>query len=205
MTDRPNEEPAAGRPSRPKRPSRPSGGAARAAADVAGTTYTVDVDGATTVVTVTPDGVLVEGQTIPAALLTVPNSPIRLLRLGDAVFELVSRRGERRGTHTIALAGARVETEALDERARVLRSLRAAAVAPTGPQPVRAPMPGLVTRVLVAVGDMVRAGDSLIVMEAMKMENELRAKVSGRVHAVTVGPGTAVDKGALLIELEEER
>jgi pyruvate carboxylase subunit B len=60
----------------------------------------------------------------------------------------------------------------------------------------------MVTRVLVAAGDAVRAGDSIVVMEAMKMENELRAKSDGRVRAVTVAPGTAVEKGMVLVELE---
>jgi pyruvate carboxylase subunit B len=63
-------------------------------------------------------------------------------------------------------------------------------------------MPGLVTRVLVAAGDAVRAGDSIVVMEAMKMENELRAKSDGTVRAVAVTPGTAVEKGMVLVELE---
>jgi pyruvate carboxylase subunit B len=63
-------------------------------------------------------------------------------------------------------------------------------------------MPGLVVRVAVQRGDDVVAGQGLVVMEAMKMENELRAASSGKVKAVHVQPGTAVDKGALLIELE---
>jgi pyruvate carboxylase subunit B len=63
-------------------------------------------------------------------------------------------------------------------------------------------MPGLVTRVLVGAGEEVKAGAAVIVMEAMKMENELRAKAAGRVKSVPVQPGTAVEKGALLVEWE---
>jgi pyruvate carboxylase subunit B len=63
-------------------------------------------------------------------------------------------------------------------------------------------MPGLIVRVSVAVGDQVQAGQGLIVMEAMKMENELRVQTAGRVKAVLITPGTAVEKGTILIELE---
>jgi biotin carboxyl carrier protein len=52
------------------------------------------------------------------------------------------------------------------------------------------------------VGDRVRAGQGLVVMEAMKMENELRAQADATVKAVLAHPGSAVEKGALLIELE---
>jgi pyruvate carboxylase subunit B len=68
--------------------------------------------------------------------------------------------------------------------------------------PLLAPMPGLVVRVNVKAGDTVEAGQGLIVMEAMKMENELRVQAAGRVKTVLVTPGSVVEKGALLIELE---
>jgi len=63
-------------------------------------------------------------------------------------------------------------------------------------------MPGLIVRINVAVGDTVRAGQGLIVMEAMKMENELRAAAAGVVKAVRARPGTAVERGSVLVELE---
>jgi len=63
-------------------------------------------------------------------------------------------------------------------------------------------MPGLVIRINVSPGDRVEAGDGVVVMEAMKMENELRATSSGTVKAVKVSPGTAVERGALLVEME---
>ena len=65
-----------------------------------------------------------------------------------------------------------------------------------------APMPGLVVRVNVREGDEVRSGQGLVVMEAMKMENELRATAAGVVRRVVVAAGSAVEKGALLVEME---
>lgn len=71
-----------------------------------------------------------------------------------------------------------------------------------GPARVQAPMPGKIVRVLVPVGQEVAAGQGLVVMEAMKMENELRAARAGRVREVKVAEGQAVETGALLVVLE---
>jgi biotin carboxyl carrier protein len=70
-----------------------------------------------------------------------------------------------------------------------------------GPDRVRAPMAGKVVRVLVATGDAVRARQPLIVVEAMKMENELRAGRDGTVAQIFVAEGASVDAGAPLFEI----
>jgi len=67
---------------------------------------------------------------------------------------------------------------------------------------VRAPMPGRVMRVLVALGEQVRAGQAVVVMEAMKMENELRADADGVVRQLHVSEGEAVEAGAVLVRIE---
>lgn len=67
---------------------------------------------------------------------------------------------------------------------------------------VRAPMPGLVKAVNVAVGAMVRKGESIIVLEAMKMENLLRAPVTGIVRTLAIAAGSTVEKGDLLCMIE---
>ena len=71
----------------------------------------------------------------------------------------------------------------------------------TGPQRVAAPMPGKIVRVLVKAGDSVTAKQGLVVVEAMKMENELRASAPAIVTAIRAIAGTAVNKGAVLVEL----
>jgi biotin carboxyl carrier protein len=71
-----------------------------------------------------------------------------------------------------------------------------------GEQSVAAPMPGRVVRVLVGTGDHVSARQALVVVEAMKMENELRAPKAGRVKEVTVTPGTSVEAGRVLVVIE---
>jgi len=137
-----------------------------------------------------------------AELSDVDDSPVRVVRVGSRVYRLVVERREGRGKYTLWVDGYRFEVEALDERTRSIRDLSAASAAPSGPAPVLAPMPGLVVRVNVSPGDAVEAGQGVVVMEAMKMENELRATSSGKVKSVEVTAGTAVEKGTLLVALE---
>lgn len=71
-----------------------------------------------------------------------------------------------------------------------------------GDQRVTAPMPGRIVRVLVRAGDAVAAGQPLVVVEAMKMENELKSLKAGRVKEVSVGEGTSIEAGRLLVVVE---
>jgi biotin carboxyl carrier protein len=71
-----------------------------------------------------------------------------------------------------------------------------------GPQRITSPMPGKVVRVLVKPGDDVKSRQGLVVVEAMKMENELRAGRDGRVRDVAVAEGQSVDAGAVLLIVE---
>lgn len=164
--------------------------------------YVVDVNGETLDVDLETTGVAVGGETLHAKLTELEGTPVRLVTIGNEVHRVVVRRGESRGRYTLWVDGFRYEVEALDERTRAIRELSGASAVPSGPAPLKAPMPGLVVRVAVQSGDVVIAGQGLVVMEAMKMENELRSSSAGRVKTVHVQPGTAVDKGALLIELE---
>ena len=164
--------------------------------------YVVTVNGENVNVMLDGSGVSVEGTSVDAHLAEVPGTPVRLVTIGDAQHRVIVRRGSQRGQYAIWIGGFRYEVEALDERTRTIRDLSAAAAGPAGPAPVRAPMPGLIVRVNVEPGDRVQAGQGLVVMEAMKMENELRTTAAGTVKAVHARAGSAVEKGALLIELE---
>ena len=94
-----------------------------------------------------------------------------------------------------------MQAEVVDERARSIRALTGNRAAAVGPRPVVAPMPGLVVRVEVSEGDMVSAGQGMVIVEAMKMENELLAEGPAIVRRVHVSDGDAVEKGQLLVEL----
>jgi len=160
------------------------------------------VDGTDIPVTIDGDRALVNGDATPARLSEIAGTPVRILSLGERVHRFLVRPGARRGEYTLWLDGHRFDVEALDERTRAIRDLSARTSGPTGPAPLVAPMPGMVVRVHVQEGDEVQVGQGLVVMEAMKMENELRAAGAGRVKRVLASPGTAVEKGSLLLELE---
>jgi len=164
--------------------------------------FIVDVGGRSVVVEL--DGALarVDGAEVRVGLADLPGTPVSLLALGDVVHRVGVRRDAGRGRYTLSIDGRRFEVEALDERAHAIRQLTAATAAPAGPAPLVAPMPGLIVRVNVTAGEAVKAGQGLVVMEAMKMENELRAAAAGVVKAVRVTPGMAVERGATLVELE---
>lgn len=81
----------------------------------------------------------------------------------------------------------------------LLDALGIAATAAKGPEVVVAPMPGLVLRVDAVEGAEVEQGQTLLVLEAMKMENNLKSPAAGKIAQVLVAPGQAVEKGAPLI------
>ena len=85
---------------------------------------------------------------------------------------------------------------------RSLRSRRAASAGHEGPRSVKAPMPGKVVRVLAAAGAEVEAGEGILVVEAMKMQNELKSPKKGRLQKVTVSEGAAVNAGDVLAVVE---
>ena len=165
--------------------------------------YHVTLAGRTIEVELAPDGVRVDGRPVEADLEAVPDGPVRSLLLGGASHRLVAR-SLGHGRWDLRLGSTHFEVDVTDERRRRIQDMIAASAPPSGPKPVRAPMPGLVVRVEVQVGDLVRPGQGLVIVEAMKMENELRAEAAGRVTAVRVAPGEAVERDQVLIDLAAE-
>jgi len=100
----------------------------------------------------------------------------------------------------VIIGGARFSIETDDPR----RWKRSAGLADSsGRASITAAMPGKIVRVLVAVGDEVAAGQSILVIEAMKMQNELKAPRTGRVTAIEVKENDSVNAGALLATIDE--
>jgi biotin carboxyl carrier protein len=166
--------------------------------------YVVQLNDQRMAVSLEPDGVRYEaGSPEHAELSDIEGSPVRMVKIGTHVYRVVVQKRPGRGRYTLWVDGYRFDAEALDERTRAIRDLSAASAGPSGPAPILAPMPGLIVRVNVKAGDKVEAGQGVVVMEAMKMENELRATAAGVVKSVEVSAGTAVEKGALLVALVE--
>jgi pyruvate carboxylase subunit B len=154
-------------------------------------TYVIDVDGGT---------VTVDGERLEAHAAAIPGTPLLHLLLGKDSWTVACQQLDAR-RWALGAAGERVEVEVQDDRSKQIEALtgqgRKAAVGGV----VKAPMPGLVVRVEVHAGQVVELGEGLVVVEAMKMENELRAAHAGVVEQIHVSAGQRVEKGAPLVTL----
>jgi biotin carboxyl carrier protein len=194
--------------------------------------FKVDVDGSQhQIVTGADGGLTLDGETF-AAKVTRPAADRLMVQVGDKSHEVrVIEGGAESGSYVLELAGERIPVTVSDLSRGGLGAARAAAaIAPatvsggraaaattgraaaatTGPvQPlddvkegIWAPMPGKIVDVLIDVGDTVEAGEGVLILEAMKMENELRAHKKGTVTSVLVKRGDSVERGQLLVALE---
>ena len=165
--------------------------------------YLVTLAGKTVEVVVDGDQVVVDGAAHRAELRPVAGTPIRnLLVDGDSWIVPIEATG--RGRWLVQRRGERFEVDVVDERTWHIRNLVGGGKGHSGPAVLKAPMPGLVVRVMVEPGEQFAAGQGLVVLEAMKMENELKAAGRGVVDRVLAVPGQAVEKGAVLITFRAE-
>jgi len=119
--------------------------------------------------------------------------------VGDDAFE-VKRERSLQGELHLVIGSARYAVDVQDPRS--LRTRRAAGGGEAGPQKITAPMPGKIVRVMVAVGDKVKAGQGVIVMEAMKMQNEMKSPKDGKVQKILTSEGSTVNPGDTLAVIE---
>lgn len=165
--------------------------------------YKALLSGSTHEVVVSGNGdVTVDGRTYRASLaLASPPAGYSLLLAGASVPLLA--RVARPGEWEVDIDGRTHTVEVLDERQARVRELSGVAGGAAGISPLKAPMPGLVVQVAVAEGEVVQAGATVVTVEAMKMENELRAPAAAKVARVLVAPGDAVSKTQILVEFSE--
>ena len=123
------------------------------------------------------------------------------LLLDDHAYNIESERTPD-GAQNLLVRGEVVNVDVLDLRKVRLRKVQESAGGDGGPAEITSPMPGKVVAVLVKEGQEVTQGQGLVVVEAMKMENELRAPRAGVVKKVTAKEGAAVDGGAILCVVE---
>lgn len=164
--------------------------------------YVVSFRGNPSEVRIAEDRVVIDGTEYRAAWLRFENSPCCLLDVeGERVPLVLESTGP--GKWIVSIRGDRYEVEVVDERLARARRSAAGARAHRAPQVLTAPMPGLVVRVPVVPGQDVEAGTSLVVLEAMKMENELKAATRAVVERIEVRPGQPVEKGDLLVTFRQ--
>ena len=135
--------------------------------------------------------------------------PVDLLQVGPHHYSLLlDARSyevdvlEMEEASLVLVNGQPFRVEIQRERAPGGRSRGKKAAAGGSGQSVIAPMPGKVVKLLVKPGDRVQAGDGIVVMEAMKMENELQAAVAGTVTQIRAEEGKAVNGGDVLVVIE---
>jgi biotin carboxyl carrier protein len=107
-----------------------------------------------------------------------------------------------RFNYTVTIRSGQFQVQVQDERSRRLNQARKMPTLPEGELAITAPIPGLVVKTLVKPGDQVEEGQPLVILEAMKMENEIRSVRSGVVRSIVASPGQRVEQNAVLIMLE---
>ncbi len=137
----------------------------------------------------------VNGDTVEVNAATTANGVLSLIIRGVS-YEVVAAPGQQQ----LAISGQRYAIEVRDPRS--LRARRSRASALDGPKKVVAPMPGKVVRVIAPEGTEVEQAAGVIVIEAMKMQNELKSPKKGRVTKISVAEGAAVNPGDVLAVID---
>ncbi len=163
--------------------------------EIEGRTYAVEVDGA---------AVRLDGREVAVDLESSDGSRLKHLILDGRSHTLRADRVAGHGAWQVVIDGHRHDVVALDERARAIRDLSASQADSGAPFELRAPMPGLVISVAVEMGSRVERSQGVVVIEAMKMENELKAEAAGQVTEVRIKPGQVVNRDETLLVIEPE-
>lgn len=142
--------------------------------------------------------VTVDGQRHEVDSLVLPHGAVSML-LGDDSYNVDF---EERGDEVGVLVRSEVLRFDIADERRLRMRAAAASFQVEGKQTITAPMPGKIVKIFVKPGDEVQEGQGLVVVEAMKMENELKAPRAGKVTEVFAVEGTAVENGAKLVVVE---
>jgi biotin carboxyl carrier protein len=129
--------------------------------------------------------------------------------LGETLYSLIRETNSHEllvdwvdGTeHEVLMRGRQYSVSVLDERALLLGSRRGGGVSETGEVSLKSPMPGLIVAIPVQEGDTVTKGQTVIILESMKMQNELKAPRDGTVQRISVQVGQSVEQKKVLITI----
>ena len=164
--------------------------------------YIATVDGQEYTIEIESDNqVVVNGQPVQVDFRKVGSLTLYSLLLDNHSFEVVVE-DEGRGVRQVVLGGNLYRVRVEDERTRRLSRADRRPQLTRGEVTIKAPIPGMVVKLLVAPGDTVFEGQGVAILEAMKMENELCAPRGGTVHEVRASPGEVVDQGQILVTIQ---
>ena len=141
-----------------------------------------------------------EGGPRPATIRRVHRGALYAFVVGGRAFAALV--DGRDGEYTVVMDGETIDVGVQDERAARLAQASGEGQRALAQATVTAPMPGLVVAVNVEPRQVVSKGESLVVLQAMKMENDLTARADGTIKEVLVGPGQTVEQGQTLLTLE---
>ena len=162
--------------------------------------YVVSIDEHDYQVEIGSDGqVFLDGEPVEVNFGDVGKSALYSLLVNNESFEALVEPYDN--VWHVLMRGNLYEVEVIDERTQLLRSRETSLVPDTGEVAIRAPMPGLVVAIPVSVGQEVSKGDNIIILESMKMENELKAPRPGRVERINVQAGESVEQDQTMVVL----
>jgi len=148
------------------------------------------------------DSTLLNGITADSDISLQPNGLISILCKGRSYTAMIEQTDLNKKEVTVRIDGLQYTTTIKEPIDLLLSNMGLDLKSMQKTEPVKAPMPGLVLKILVTPGQQINKGDGLVILEAMKMENILKATGPATVKAIKVNELTAVEKGAVLIELE---
>lgn len=162
--------------------------------------YTTIINNRQFEVEILKDGtVMVDGEAHQVDFLSLHESLYSLVQNTQSVEIAIE---EERGNYELLLGGRLYEATVLDQRALLMAQRKGGLTAGSGE--VNSPMPGLIVEVMVNVDDEVTQGQTVVILESMKMQNELKAPCDGTVTAVNCEAGQSVEKGNLLVNITGE-
>ncbi|MFK7805456.1 MAG: biotin/lipoyl-containing protein [Anaerolineae bacterium] len=147
--------------------------------------------------------VVVNGESYAVDLNSLGNGNLISMLFDNHSFEAVVNSPER-DQWEILMNGENYDIAVKDERAYRLARARGELDGDTGVVPTKSPMPGVIVNVLVEVDQMITKGQTLVILESMKMENELKATRDGKVIEIKVEAGATVEKDAVLVVVGDE-
>ncbi|MEM8860700.1 MAG: biotin/lipoyl-containing protein [Chloroflexota bacterium] len=147
--------------------------------------------------------VVVNGESYDVSINSLGSGDLVSMIFNNHSFEAVVDSPER-DRWEVLMNGENYEIDVKDERAYRLARARGELEGDTGTVATKSPMPGVIVKVLVEVGQVISKGETLVILESMKMENELKATRDGIVLEVKVDSGATVEKDAVLVVVGDE-